>query len=118
MGVDLKDRQAQLAELMADQMGRARKRARPWRSIITATLAVLAAGVSAYAHHASDHHKTWVPIWIATTVLFCVLGLAATLGLSAKARDVFQPRMGSAHATLVRVVLVLAGWGLVVTVTL
>jgi small-conductance mechanosensitive channel len=118
MGVDLKDRQAQLAELMADQVGRARKRARPWRSIFTAALAVLAAGVSAYAHNQSADHKTWLPIWIASTALFCVLGLAATLGLSAKARDVFQPRFGSAHATLIRVVLVLAGWGVVFTVTL
>jgi len=118
MGVDLKDRQTQLAELMAEQMGRARKRARPWKSIITAVVALLAAGVSAYAHNAVDDHKTWLPIWLATTVLFCVLGLIATLGLSAKARDVLQPRMGSAHATLVRVVLVLVGWAVVLTVTL
>jgi small-conductance mechanosensitive channel len=116
--VDLRDRQAHLAELMADQMGLVRRRARPWKSIITAVLALAAAGVSAGARNRSVAHGSWLLVSVGTAVLFFALAVLATLGLSAKARAVLKPRFGTAHATLTRVVLVLAGWALAVTVTL
>jgi hypothetical protein len=38
-----------------------------------------------------------------------VFGFGATLGLSARARDILLPRVGNAHATMVRLVIVLVG---------
>ena len=118
MEVDLRDRQAHLAERMADQMGLVRKRARPWKSIITAVLAVAAAGVSATARNWSVIHASWLVVTIGAALLFFALGVVATLGLSAKAHAVLKPRIGTAHATLTRIVLVIAGWAFVLTVTL
>jgi small-conductance mechanosensitive channel len=121
MGVDLRERR-QLD--MAEQVAKVKARARPWRSIFLATLAIAAAIVSriyagrvhdAKVHAALTHTQPpslaspdrWVALGAA--IAFPLLALAATMGLSGKARDTLQPRIGSMHATLVRIVLVLIG---------
>ena len=49
---------------------------------------------------------------------FFVFGFGATLGLSARARDILLPRVGNAHATMVRLVIVLIGTLTTLVVTL
>lgn len=48
-------------------------------------------------------------ITIAGVAVFVLCGLVAVLGLSAKARSVLEPRIGSAHASVVGYALILAG---------
>ncbi len=128
MGVDLRERR-QLD--MAEQVARVTARTRPWRWIITATLAIAAAVVSrsfarravqaaAATHGASAHgvYTTSHLINYGTAIAFFVLASVATMGLSGKARDTFQPRIGSTHAALVRIVLILVGLITTVTITL
>ena len=118
---------------MAEQMAKVRARARPWRSIIATALALAAATVSriygrraAVAALQAAHAGTAPPglassdkwISIGTAIAFPVLALAATMGLSGKARATLQPRIGATHATLVRIVLVLIGVITTITVTL
>jgi small-conductance mechanosensitive channel len=130
MGVDLRERR-QLD--MAEQMAKVRARTRPWRSIIATALALAAATVSRiYSRRAAlaavnaVHAGTAQPgltspdrwISIGTAIAFPVFALAATMGLSGKARDTLQPRIGAMHATLVRIVLLIIGVVTTVTVTL
>lgn len=131
MGVDLWERR-QLD--MAQQVAKVKARARPWRSMIAAVLAVAAWVVSRiYSErvHAAAHFATragkppptlanspdhWVAL--GTAIAFPLLALAATMGLSGKARETLQPRIGATHATLVRIVLVLIGVIATVTISL
>lgn len=119
-GVDLKDRQAHLAEQIAEQMGKVQKRAKPWKAILALSLSLLFAVLSGTAHANRDHaHRTtWTVLWLVGAVLFVLFGVSATLGLSGKARQILQYRIGNSHATMVRVVLVLVGWAVILTVAL
>lgn len=125
--MDLRDRQAHLAEQIAEQMGNVQKHARPWRSIIAAVMATLAAVGSATvrglaqekaAGHYVHQHRMWLLIAAGAALVFTVTAASATLGLSKKAKEMFRPRIGYSHATLVRVVLVLVGWATILTITL
>jgi small-conductance mechanosensitive channel len=122
MGVDLRERR-QLD--MAEQMAKVKARARPWRSIFLAALAITAAIVSrvftervnaAKMHDSLASPDRWVALGAA--IAFPLFALAATMGLSGKARDALQPSIGAMHATLVRIVLVLIGVITTVTVSL
>lgn len=119
-GVDLRDRQVHLAEQLAEQMGKVQKRAKPWKSILALSLSLLAAVLSATAHANRDHaHRAaWTVIWVVGAVFFTLFGASATLGLSGKARQILQDRIGKSHATMVRVILVLVGWAVILTVAL
>lgn len=119
-GVEFRDRQAHLAEQIAQQMGKVQKRAKPWRSIVALSLSLVAAAVAYTAHHdrVGSHRSAWTLIWIVGGVLFTFFAASATLGLSGKVRQVLQTSIGNTHATMVRVVLVLAGWAVIFTVTL
>lgn len=111
---------------MARQLARVKKSARPWRWGIAVVLAIAAAIVSrsyrvhagALTHAGHTGLTTAATVNFATAAAFFVLAAAATMGLSGKARDTLQPRIGSTHAALVRAVLVLAGLIATVTVTL
>jgi small-conductance mechanosensitive channel len=101
---------------MAGQVAKVRARARPWRSIIALVLAVIAAGASWWATTNAGRHRLTLAAHpvdkitnVACAVAFCLFALAATLGLSGKAREVLQPGIGSAHAAVVRYAIVLAG---------
>jgi small-conductance mechanosensitive channel len=101
---------------MAEQVAKVRARARPWRSIIALVLAAIAAAASWWAT-TKDGKRSLVlaghpadrVLNVGCAVAFCLLALAATLGLSGKAREVLQPGIGSAHAAVVRYAIVLAG---------
>ncbi len=98
-----------------------KKRTKPWRSIIALALALLMAAVSRSARaDAASAVFTGTPYRAlgrtgteiaadAAAVAFCLLASAATAGLAGKARDVLRPKVGTAHAAVVRYTVVLFG---------
>jgi len=108
---------------LAVQMARVKKRARPWRSIIAAVLAVLAGVTSYEARHDPTISKAWGHVTAdivnqSAAAAFCILAVIAVLGLAGKAREVLQPRVGTAHAAVVRYAILLAGGTTVLLLTL
>jgi small-conductance mechanosensitive channel len=106
------------------QVARAvKEKTRPWWSIIALALAIAAAITSAWAHSffetyfRADHVPEQI-IAAATAAAFCVFGSIATYGLSRKARSVLEPRVGTAHAAVVRYFLLLIGGFATLAVTL
>ncbi len=107
---------------MAARVQKVRKRARPWRSYIAAVLAIagavaarywgvpssvtigsrIYAGAEAFSHASPEQQI----ITVGGAAAFLIFGLAAVLGLSAKARSSLLPVVGEAHAAVVRYVLV------------
>jgi small-conductance mechanosensitive channel len=108
---------------MAARMQKVRKRARPWRSIIALVLAIAGAvaaegwGIPASIPYDKASHTQQL-ITGAGAAAFLVFGLAAALGLSAKARSSLQPVVGEAHAAVIRYTLVLVGVFSILIVTL
>jgi len=99
---------------LSAQVAMVRAKARPWKSIIALVLAIGAASVSGWAHghfrHFFDEGELVNQVIAAgTAVAFCVFASAATIGLSARARDVLEPVAGTSHAAVVRYALVLIG---------
>jgi hypothetical protein len=107
---------------LAQQMAKVRKRARPWRSIIAAVLAVLAWLTTQSGRHGiirqTYGHVTGDIVAQSAAVAFCVLAVIAVLGLAGKTREVLQPRVGTAHAAVVRYAILLAGGTAVLLLTL
>jgi small-conductance mechanosensitive channel len=110
--VDLQEKRKLDSEHLAGQLAQVKARARPWRSIFTLALAIAAAIVS-YEQHLLGYyvhgHATAKLISTISAGAFCIFAAGATVGLSATARDVLQPRVGSAHAAVVRYSIVLVG---------
>ena len=105
------------------QVAKVRAKTRPWKSIIALVLAIAAAATSGWAsssfhHFFSSSHVVSQVIAAATAVAFCVFASAATIGLSGKAREVFQPVIGTSHSAIVRYALVLIGAVTTLVVTL
>jgi hypothetical protein len=108
---------------LSAQVAMVRAKARPWKSIIALVLAIGAASVSGWAHSHFGHFfgdGELINQFIAagTAVAFCVFASAATIGLSARARDVLEPVAGTSHAAVVRYALVLIGAVTTLVVTL
>jgi Mechanosensitive ion channel len=113
---------------MAAQVARVRDRTRPWRSIIALVVAVAAlVAVLAFGHPLlKDHspasdavgYQTGQIVTYAGAVAFFLTGLAAVFGLTGQLRDRVRPRIGSAHAGVLRYALVLIGVFLLLVVTL
>jgi hypothetical protein len=113
---------------VAGQVAKVRARARPWRSYIALVLAAFAAAASVWAAN-QNHGKDQATlagqpvselVSIACAIAFGLFALAATLGLSGKARETLEPGIGSAHAAVVRYAIVLVGGlaSLLLTLTL
>jgi small-conductance mechanosensitive channel len=124
--VDLKERR-QLD--VSRKMAKVKAKAQPWRAIFAAFLALAAAVTSraatSYGTSYVNSHlpHTGVPlnyqlIAYGAATGFVVFSSAATIGLAAKARDVLLPRVGSAHAAMVRIFLTLVGAIITLIVTL
>jgi small-conductance mechanosensitive channel len=100
---------------LSAQVARVRAKARPWKSIIALVLAIAAGATSGWAHHSfrslfnSPGHVPMQIIAAACAIAFCVFASIATYGLSGTARDVLAPRVGAAHAAVVRYALLLIG---------
>jgi hypothetical protein len=113
------DLSAQVAKVNA----RVKEKTRPWKSIIALILAIAAAIVSGWAHRGfrgyfgSENVPNQI-IAAAMAAAFCVFGSIATYGLSGKARDVLEPRVGASHAAIVRYALLLIGAFTTLVITL
>jgi small-conductance mechanosensitive channel len=104
--------QTPITEQVAEQVAKVRRRARPWRSIFAALLALLAMAGSFLAREQAADLKDKLPLELVAAgcaTAFFVFAFGATLGLSGRARHILLPRVGNAHATMVRLVLVLVG---------
>lgn len=106
------------------RLGKVKARARPWRSIIALTFALIAAAVSSEARHAADllaqgrsaamlgtlGHSGNLALAYGAAFAFFALATVTTIGLGNAARGWLQESVGSSHAAVVRfAVLVVAG---------
>ena len=111
--MDLQEKRKLDSERLAGQLAQVKARARPRRSIIALVLALAAAAVN-YEQGLSSLHASGRDaarlITVLTAVAFCVFAAGATMGLCGKAWAVLQPRVGSAHAAVVRYSLLLLGF--------
>jgi small-conductance mechanosensitive channel len=111
------DRSAQVARVV-------KEKARPWKAIIALVLAIAFAVASAWTRHNLGRYLGWstsTPSQIvsaACAVVFFVFGIIATIGLSGQAGSALKPKMGSAHAAIVRYALLLIGGFTTLVVTL
>jgi small-conductance mechanosensitive channel len=104
--------QTQVVDQLAEQVAKVRRRARPWRSIFALLLALFAMVGSILAREQSRDLDDKLPLQLVAAgcaAAFFVFGFTATLGLSGRARDILLPRVGNAHATMVRLLIVLVG---------
>jgi len=108
---------------LAKQAASVRARARPWRAIIFAVLAVAAAGAS-YAF-GRDLTSLFEPGHLANSiaatlaaVAFLVFATIAVVSVASRARETLQSVTGSAHAAVVRYVIVLLGAIFTIGITL
>jgi small-conductance mechanosensitive channel len=97
--------------------------ARSWRAVAALVLAVAAAITSGLAGErltgwSLDQPATRQLIAAGGAAAFCLLAVAATVGFSRAARDLLEPRTGTAHAAVARYTIVLAGGLATVIVTL
>jgi small-conductance mechanosensitive channel len=106
------------------QVARVKEKTRPWKESIALVLAIGAAVVShnAKSIFASVTAET-IPqlptiIAYALAVIFGVLATIAVLGISGKAQNFLRPRLGSAHAAIIRYAILLVGLIIVVVLTL
>jgi small-conductance mechanosensitive channel len=101
-----------------------KEKARPWKAIIALVLAIVSAIASVWTRHNLSRYLGWstdAPSQIvsaACAVAFFVFGIIATIGLSGKARSALEPKMGYAHAAIVRYALLLVGGFTILVVTL
>ncbi len=130
--VDLQER-LQL-DAARHQVAKVKARTRPWRYIFAVILAIVAAGVSVQARYVANElsqkggrcESVLAPLGSAGNLglsygaafAFCLLAGAGTLGLGNKAREVLERSVGSAHATVVRFVILVAGALVTVIITL
>lgn len=106
-------------------MHRVRAKARPWRYIIALGLAIAGLIAAQVGNHQTVQDGVVQPLDQVHQILricglatFFIFGIAATIGLSARARSTVQPLIGQAHAGLIRYVLLLVGVFAVVTIAL
>lgn len=115
--------QRQLEAEMARQVAKVKARARPWRAIIALVLAA-AAGITASA--AGRNFQFWTGhghvatklVTASTAFAFCLFAVVAIFAVAGRARQALQPVAGSAHASVVRYSIVLAGAVLTLAITL
>jgi len=111
------------AQVLSAQVAKVKRKARPWKAIISLVLAIAAAVTSGWAHryfhdYFSSKNVQYQIIAAACAAAFCVFGSAATIGLAAKARSVLEPRTGPSHAGVVRYALLLIGGFTTLVITL
>ena len=119
---DLKEPSAQVARVKK-KTAQVKERTRPWKETIALILAIAAAQVS--LNSATIFSGLVVPAGLATqavrgalNILFFGLATVALFGISAKTRAFFEPRIGSAHAAVIRYALLLVGLVVILIITL
>ncbi len=108
---------------LARQVASVKARARPWRAIIFTVLAVAAAGASyAFGHNLKSlfepGHLGSSIAAASAAVAFLVFATIAVVSVASRTRETLQSVTGSAHAAVVRYVIVLFGAILTIAVTL
>jgi len=128
MAVDLRENRQ--LEATRQHVAQVKARARPWRSILALVLAVMAATVSRSARTAASSlafqqtafgtvgRTGTEAVADAAAVTFGLLGGLATAGLAGKAREVLEPKIGTAHAAVIRYCIVLLGGLATILITL
>lgn len=119
--MDLQEKRTLDSERLSGQLAQVKARTRPWRSIIALVLAIAAAVVNYEQGLPSLHvqgHETAKLVTVITAVAFAVFAAGGTVGLSAKAGNALQPRVGSAHAAVVRYAMLLLGGLTTLVITL
>ena len=109
--MDQEEQRAHDRHELTVQVARVKEKTRPWKETIALILAIAAAQVS---QNAPSIFKGLPPGYInvveyALAAVFGALAVIAVLGISAKARAYFEPRVGSAHAAVIRYALLLVG---------
>jgi small-conductance mechanosensitive channel len=106
---------------LSAQVERVKRRTRPWKSIIALLLAVAAVVVS----HDARRGTLFVGNDVAheltadgTAALFCLFGSMATYGLAGQSRQLLEPRVGTAHAAVVRYVILIVSAFATLVITL
>ena len=106
------------------QVARVKEKTRPWKEAIALVLAIAAAVVSHNAshifHQLAGQTISQLPTIIAyaLAVVFCVLAIIAVLGISGKAQNIARPRLGTAHAAIIRYAILLVGFVITLVLTL
>jgi small-conductance mechanosensitive channel len=108
---------------LAEHVTGVKARTRPWRAIIFSVLAIVAAGISyAFGRHltslfeAGHLGKSLAAASAATA--FLIFATAAVVSFASRAREALQSVTGSAHAAVVRYIIVLLGAILTIAITL
>jgi small-conductance mechanosensitive channel len=106
-------------EHLSVQVARVKEKTRPWKEAIALALAI---GATYVAHHVvgifNPPANLTDVIRYAFAIAFCVFATSAVLGISAKTRAVFEPRLGSAHSAVIRYAVLLVGLIIVLFTTL
>ena len=109
---------------------RVKAAARPWRSIFLLVLAVMMATLSRSARTAAASeyfadtayralgHTGTEAVADTAAVTFCLLAYLGTAGLAGRAREVFEPKIGTSHAAVIRYAIVLLGGLATILITL
>ena len=119
---EVKELSAQVARVK-EKTAQVKEKTRPWKETIALILAIAAAQVS--LNSATIFGRLLVPAGLATrpsgyalNILFFGLATVAVFGISAKTRAFFEPRIGSAHAAVIRYALLLVGLVVILIITL
>jgi len=104
--VDQDEQRAHELRELSAQMARVKEKTRPWKETIALAFAIAAAAVSVNATSifsgVIDSKLAVEAVRYALAVVFFVLAMIAVLGISSKVRAFFEPRVGSAHAAVIR----------------
>ena len=112
---------------LSAQVARVRRKTRPWKSIIALVLAIAAAVISNSARNAANHKSpaffssndlTYRIVAAGTAVLFLIFASMATYGLARQARQLLEPRVGTAYSAIVRYAVLIVGAFTTMLVTL
>ena len=111
-------------------MAKVKAAVRPWPSILLLVLAVAMATLSRSARRAAASeyfadtayrglgHTGTEALADAAAVAFCLLAYLGTAGLAGRAREVFEPKIGTSHAAVIRYAVVLLGGLATILITL
>jgi small-conductance mechanosensitive channel len=109
---------------LSAQVARVKRRTRPWKAFIALLFAIAAAVISDQGRHdsppifSSTSHLADRFIWGAMAVAFLVFGSIATYSLAGKARELLQPRTGTAHSAVAGYIILIIGAFTTLVITL
>ena len=108
---------------LSAQVERVKRRTRPWKAIIALLFAIAAGVLSHQARHdwgifSATNATTNQLIAAGLAVAFLIFGSVATYSLAGKARELLQPKMGTAHAAVAGYAILIVGAFTTLVITL